>query len=51
MQTTTKGFRNPEVKVPMDKSLRNRSQTIDSSSKRHLSRLHNNNSNLKMELI
>jgi len=47
----TTGLRNLEVKVPIDKSQRSRGQTKDFSRKRHLSRLHNNNSGLKMELI
>jgi len=45
-----KGHGNLEVKVPVDNSLGSRSQTMDSSSKRHLSGLHNNNSNSKMEM-
>jgi len=46
----TRGFGNPKVRVPMDKSQERKSQTMDSSSERCLSDLHNKNSNLKMEL-
>jgi len=44
-------YGNPKTEVMIDKNCRNRSQTIDFSKKRHLSRLHNSNSNSKNELV
>jgi len=51
MQMATTGHGNLKVKVPVDRSQRSKSQTMDSSKERHLSGLHNNNSGLKMELV
>jgi len=51
MQTATIGLGNLEVKVLMDKSQRSKNQTKDSSRKRCLSKLYNNNSDSKMELV
>jgi len=47
----TTGLRNLKVKIPMNRSQGSRGQTKDSSKKRHLGRLHNNNSGLEMELV
>jgi len=51
MQIATIGLGNLEVKVPVDKSQRNRSQTKDFSREKHLSELHNSNNDSEMELI
>jgi len=46
-----KGLRNLKVKIPIDKSQRRKGQTIDFSSKRHLSNPHSKNSGSKIELV
>jgi len=51
VQTATIGLGNLKVKVPIDRSQRNKNQTIDSSREKYLSGLHNNNSGLKMKLV
>jgi len=47
----TIGLGNLEVKIPMNKSQRSRGQTKDSSRKRYLSELYNNNNSSEMELV
>jgi len=49
--TAETGHGNPETKIPIDKSQKSKGQTKDSSSKRHLSELHNNSSSSKKELV
>jgi len=44
-------YKNPRTEVIIDRNCRNKSQTIDLSKRRHLSGLHNNNSDSKKELI
>jgi len=51
MQMAIIGLGNLEVKVLMNRNQRNKSQTIDFSNKRYLSKLCNNNSGLEMELV
>jgi len=51
MQTVIKSLGNQEVKIPIDKSQRRRSQIINFSRERHLSDLHSKNNGLKIELI
>ena len=47
----TESYKNPETEITINKSQKNKGQTKDLSRKRHLSGLHNNNSDLKKELI
>jgi len=51
VRKATESYKTPKVKIPMDRSLGNKSQTMDSSSKRHLDRLRNSNSDSKIELV
>jgi len=51
MQMATIGLGNPEVKILIDKSQESKGQTKDSSREKHLSELHNNNSDSEIELV
>jgi len=51
MYKAIESLKNLKVKIPINRSLRSKDQTIDSSRERHLSGLHNSNSDLKMELV
>ena len=51
MHKTTESHKNPEIEVIMNKSQRSKGQTKNFNRRRHLSRLHNNNSGLKKELV
>jgi len=44
-------YKNPRAEVIMDENHRSKSQTIDFSRRRYLSKLHSNNSGSKKELI
>jgi len=48
---TTESHKNLKVKVPINRSLGSRNQTMDSSNKRCLSGLHNKKNGIKKELV
>jgi len=48
---TETSYKNPETEVIINKNHRRKDQTKDLSKKRHLSRLHNSNNDLKREFV
>jgi len=44
-------YKNPKTKVIINKNCRSKGQTMDFNKRKHLSRLHNSNSDLKKELV
>jgi len=50
-ETAKTSYENPKTEVIMSGNRRNKGQTKDFSKGRHLSKLHNNNSGLKKELV
>ena len=51
MYKATENYKKLKIKIPVDKSLKNKSQTKNSNNKRHLNGLHNKRSSLKIKFV